>query len=50
VFLSNKVHCTCSPGSNPMAACNVRRLFRRLAWEAAQGIRPTGSVAAVIAV
>jgi len=32
------------------AACNVRRWFRRLAWEAAQGLRPTGSVAAVIAV
>jgi transposase len=32
------------------AACNIRRWFRRLAWEVRQGLRPNGSIEAVVAV
>jgi hypothetical protein len=32
------------------AACNVRRWFRRLVWETAQGLRPSGSIAVAVAV
>jgi len=28
------------------AACNLRRLFRRIAWEVRQGLRPRGSIGA----
>ena len=31
------------------AACNVRRWFRRLGWEAAQGLRPISAIAAIVA-
>lgn len=30
------------------AACNIRRWSRRLAWEIRQGLRPAGSIAAVV--
>jgi transposase len=30
------------------AACNIRRWFRRLAWEVAQGLRSSGSITAVV--
>jgi transposase len=30
------------------AACNLRRLFRRIAWEIRQGLRPSGSVGAIV--
>ena len=32
------------------AACNVRRWFRRLAWEVAQGLRPRGTIAVLVTV
>ena len=30
------------------AACNLRRLFRRMAWEVRQGLRPEGSITAIM--
>jgi IS5 family transposase len=30
------------------AACNIRQWSRRLAWEIRQGLRPAGSIAAIV--